>query len=230
MGEEEMSKQEEHDDSDEDLMRKLMLTLIYPGKLAPDKSDENYAQRAFEELIEIIKDEPNLFLPHLKELFQYIYLILDKPEFEEKTKFLAKELMELLLLHYRYEGPVVIETGKFLSRIFAMLTAIDDDPDWDGNDNFDDDSRVYIQGVKRLARFAPVIGGQYILEKFCLLIDWHYFSQQWQSRHAAVISHSIISNNCPKVSASGLICLSISFLYSEFKIFNFEKFHFFGAS
>ncbi|KAJ9177665.1 hypothetical protein P3X46_012857 [Hevea brasiliensis] len=184
MSEETMSKQKECEDAIKDLLRKVMVALIFQGNLAFDKDNEDYAQMAFEELIEMTNERPDLLLPHVNEIFQCIYQVLDKPEFEEKTRFLAEELMELLLLHYRHAGQVVIQTGKFLGRIFSMLTAVDDDPE------------KYAQGVKRLARYAPVMGGQYILEKFSMMFEWHYFSQEWQCRHAAVISHSIIANNC----------------------------------
>ncbi|KAF2284123.1 hypothetical protein GH714_019243 [Hevea brasiliensis] len=184
MSEETMSKQKECEDAIKDLLRKVMVALIFQGNLAFDKDNEDYAQMAFEELIEMTNERPDLLLPHVNEIFQCIYQVLDKSEFEEKTRFLAEELMELLLLHYRHAGQVVIQTGKFLGRIFSMLTAVDDDPE------------KYAQGVKRLARYAPVMGGQYILEKFSMMFEWHYFSQEWQCRHAAVISHSIIANNC----------------------------------
>ncbi|KAF2293108.1 hypothetical protein GH714_036826 [Hevea brasiliensis] len=185
-------------------MSKAIEILIFEDKLAFDKSNEDYAQMAFEELIELTKERPDLFLPHLKDMFQCIYQILDNSEFEEKTRFLAEELMVLLLLHYRDEKPVLLRTGKFISQILSRLQDIDDDPSWDGNDNFDDDSRVFVQGVKRLAQYAPAIGGQFILEKFKIMFDFNFFSEKWQSRHAAVISCSIIARNCPKESINEL--------------------------
>ncbi|KAF2293105.1 hypothetical protein GH714_036794 [Hevea brasiliensis] len=198
-----MSEEKEHEDAIQDLMSKAIEILIFEDKLAFDKSNEDYAQMAFEELIELTKERPDLFLPHLKDMFQCIYQILDNSEFEEKTRFLAEELMVLLLLHYRDEKPVLLRTGKFISQILSRLQDIDDDPSWDGNDNFDDDSRVFVQGVKRLAQYAPAIGGQFILEKFKIMFDFNFFSEKWQSRHA-VISCSIIARNCPKESINEL--------------------------
>ncbi|KAG8640919.1 importin-5-like isoform X3 [Manihot esculenta] len=199
-----MSEEKEREDAMQDLMTRVMETLILEDELAFDKSDEKYAQMAFEDLIEITKESPHLMLPHINELFQFVYQILGKSEFERKTRFLAQELMGLLVMHYRDEEPVLIQTGIFISGIVSMLENIDDDPSWDGNDNFEDDSRVFVEGVEKLARFAPAIGGQFILEKYSLLFEWHFFSEEWQNRHAAVVSHSIIARNCPKESINKL--------------------------
>ncbi|KAJ9177667.1 hypothetical protein P3X46_012859 [Hevea brasiliensis] len=189
---------EEDGDELQDLMPKIMEDLkIFEGRVVFNKNEENYAQKALEDLIEATKDRPDLLLNWIDEIFECMYKILKNQNFNERTRFLATEIVAQIFSNFREPEAVPYHTGRFISQIFSMLKAIDDYPAWDEK-KLEKNWSLHFQGKKRLARFAPAMGGQFLLKKFSAMFESHYNSDEWQSRHAAVVSNVIIACACSK--------------------------------
>lgn len=218
---------EEDKDGRQRQMLKVMETLkIFEDRMALNKSEEDNAQKALEDLIELTKDRSDLILNQIDEIFEIMHKILESLKFEERTRFLAVEIVAQLFSNIREPEAEPFLAGRFICRMFSMLKVIDDNPAWD-YDKLEKSCSVHSQGKRGLARLAATMGGQLLLGKFGRIFESHYDSEEWESRHAAIVANALVACTCSEVSGSCQPSLPISLdalcSYSDSKSFNLIK-------
>uniref|UniRef100_A0A2C9UWN3 TOG domain-containing protein n=1 Tax=Manihot esculenta TaxID=3983 RepID=A0A2C9UWN3_MANES len=187
---------EEDKDGRQRQMLKVMETLkIFEDRMALNKSEEDNAQKALEDLIELTKDRSDLILNQIDEIFEIMHKILESLKFEERTRFLAVEIVAQLFSNIREPEAEPFLAGRFICRMFSMLKVIDDNPAWD-YDKLEKSCSVHSQGKKGLARLAATMGGQLLLGKFGRIFESHYDSEEWESRHAAIVANALVACTC----------------------------------
>ncbi|XP_073264668.1 uncharacterized protein [Populus alba] len=185
----------------------LMIQIVETiSTLIEHKSDKD-VQAVVKELTVLTKEKPWT----LSRRFDYVVLsvlrILGEVELQDKTRILALEFV-IALAEERVQGRQMLLGSQlaipnFLEKILLLLANLKDDSEC-GTAESDIQN---LPSVRCLDRIVAAIGGEVLMRYFPRLFAINFCAEDWQSRHAAVLSLGIVAERCSSLKVSELFLL-----------------------
>jgi hypothetical protein len=195
--------------SNHDRYSVLMIQIVETiSTLVEHKSDKD-VQAVVKELTVLTKEKPWT----LSSQFDYVVLsvlrILGEVELQDKTRILALEFV-IALAEERVQGRQMLlgsqlAIPKFLEKILLLLANLKDDSEW-GTAESDTQN---LHSVRCLDRIVAALGGEVLMRYFPRLFAINFCAEDWQSRHAAVLSLGIVAERCSSLKVSDYFSFSI---------------------
>ncbi|KAJ7000337.1 importin-5-like [Populus alba x Populus x berolinensis] len=180
----------------------LMIQIVETiSTLIEHKSDKD-VQAVVKELTVLTKEKPWT----LSRRFDYVVLsvlrILGEVELQDKTRILALEFV-IALAEERVQGRQMLLGSQlaipnFLEKILLLLANLKDDSEC-GTAESDIQN---LPSVRCLDRIVAAIGGEVLMRYFPRLFAINFCAEDWQSRHAAVLSLGIVAERCSSLKES----------------------------
>lgn len=163
-------------------------------------SDESSKEDICQHLIEVAEEAPTVFRPAIPQLLQTcISIMTESSGLESEVRYSALELMVSLIESapnmikkraVSYIKPIVL-------RILALMSSIDDDPDWyTACSNEKDDDEPDAIGESALDRVSNSLGGKVLLPILMDELTEMLRKPEWQARHAALMAFSSAGEGC----------------------------------
>ncbi|CAK7337885.1 unnamed protein product [Dovyalis caffra] len=191
----------------QDLLRKVMNAVFFNGEIMFDVSQEEYARLILDQLVALARTEAWFLRNQIAKVLKFMFSIMENPEYEERTRFLAIECVLVLTEDKRGCG-ILVNTGdlhikRMLSLLLSLIATINENVALDNCDDMDLAQLRFVgQGMKSMARFSQALGGRFLLEGFPQPFESCFSSEAWQRRRAAISSLTIIAKNCSKALKS----------------------------
>ncbi|CAK7338907.1 unnamed protein product [Dovyalis caffra] len=177
----------------------LLVEIVETIPAVVEHRSDKGVQAVVNELTVLAKEKPW----SLSGQFDYVALtvlrIMDEVELQEKTRILALEFV-VALAEERAEGrQMLLESKrvipKFLEKILFLLEKLKDDSEWETEES----DIPNLPSVRCLDRILAALGRKVLMKNFPKLFATHFGSEDWQSRHAAVLSIGIVAQRCSKL-------------------------------
>ncbi|KAJ6926368.1 importin-5-like [Populus alba x Populus x berolinensis] len=180
----------------------LMIQIVETISTLVEHKSNKDVQAVVKELTVLTKEKPWT----LSGRFDYVVLsvlrILGEVELQDKTRILALEFV-IALAEESVQGRQMLLGSQlaiptFLEKILLLLANLKDDSEW-GTAESDIQN---LPSVRCLARIVASLGGEVLMRYFPRLFAINFCAEDWQSRHAAVLSLGIVAERCSSLKES----------------------------
>lgn len=162
--------------------------------------DEATKEEICQHLIEVAEEAPLSLRPTITQIMQVgIQILTENDGLESDLRLSALELLVSLIENapqmIKKRAPNFIK--PFILRILALMSTIDDDPEWyTACTNDKDDDEPDAIGESALDRVANALGGKVLLPILLPELTAMLSKPEWQARHAALMAFSCSGEGC----------------------------------
>ncbi|KAJ3033961.1 hypothetical protein HDV00_005623 [Rhizophlyctis rosea] len=176
--------------------------------LPPLVNDEELLKEALGCLVDVAEWAPKMLRGVLGQVVEFCVGVMGMAGVDDAVRQTSLEL--LLTFAESLPSAARKQNAQFAAKLVPVLlqwmSEIEDDPSWGENDGEEDDDEEarWLVGSQGLDRLSLALGGKSVLPPLFALLPSMLSSQQWQSRHAALMAISAIAEGCRSVMEAEL--------------------------
>uniref|UniRef100_A0A0D9VXV9 TOG domain-containing protein n=1 Tax=Leersia perrieri TaxID=77586 RepID=A0A0D9VXV9_9ORYZ len=197
--------------ADRDQFQDLLPAMMRALAESLNCGNEGSAQEALEMMIELAGAEPRFLRRQLPDVVGSMLQIAEAPGLEDGTRHLAVEFV-VTLAEARERAPGMMrKLPRYVGRLFAvlmtMLLDVQDEPAWHAAVSEEEDAGEtgsYVFAQECLDRLAIAVGGNTILPVAADLFPSFFGAEEWERRHAALVTMAQIAEGCARVMIKNL--------------------------
>lgn len=186
--------------ANKECIKKLSTFAVPLVEILRTMGDESAKEEVCQHLIEVAEEAPTVFRPAIPQLLQTcINIMTESSGLESEVRYSALELVVSLIesAPNMIKKRAVTYIKPIVLRILALMSSIDDDPDWyTACSNEKDDDEPDAIGESALDRVSNSLGGKVLLPILMDELTEMLRKPEWQARHAALMAFSSAGEGC----------------------------------